>query len=215
MLDQKTLDRHAVRGLLFDLDGTLLDSFPAHYEAYRIMFGRLGVEISRDEFLAAYSPNWYHTYRMVGLATDVWDLANQYWLEAAAQLHSELFPGVADMLAHLGRSYRLGIVTSGSKDRVLRDLERTGIGSIFDVIITGDDIEHPKPAPEGLERALATLDMATHEVVYVGDALADFEMARALGVRFFGVPSQYDNLDNADALHKLESIRDLLHLFGD
>ena len=77
--------RKNLKGLLFDLDGTLLDSFSAHFEAYRAMFERFDIQISKDSFLATYSPNWLHTYQAMGLPAELWATADAYWREAAAQ----------------------------------------------------------------------------------------------------------------------------------
>ena len=74
---------------------------------------------------------------------------------------------------------------------MLADLEREGIAALFQVVVTGDDVEAPKPAPEGLIRALDAVGLRPREVIYVGDAPADCEMARALDVVFLGVMSAF------------------------
>lgn len=200
-------------GLLFDLDGTLLDSFGTHFEAYRVMFSRFGIEMSEEIFFASYSPNWYHTYQAFGLPEEVWEVANSHWIEAVNCLPQKLFPGVVETLAQLSKSYELGIVTSGSKNRVLRDLESTGIKSFFQVTITGDDIKRPKPDPEGLELALSRMELLPCEALYIGDSHADYEMACAANVHFLGIPSAFASLGSTHACHKVQSITDLLKLF--
>ena len=183
-----------MKAVLFDLDGTLLDSFALHYLAYEAMFRHFGIEMSRELFVSTYSPNWYRTYEAFGLDEEHWETANTLWLEAASVHKPELFPGVAEMLVELGGSYKLGIVTSGSKSRVVSDLDRLNIARHFSTVITAEDITRPKPAPEGIETALRDLLLAPHQAVYVGDAHADFEMSRAAGVRFIGVASEFVNL---------------------
>jgi len=203
-----------VKAVLFDLDGTLLDSFPMHYTVYETMFSQFGISMSRELFLSTYSPNWYRTYEAFGLAEEHWNAANDLWLSEAAKHAPELFPAVTDVLAELDKRFALGIVTSGSKSRVIDDLARTGIASYFETVITAEDISQPKPDPEGLEIALQHLSVAASEAVYVGDAHADFEMARAAGVKFFGVPSEFANLtdDHPDYdVHPLVSLPDLIH----
>ena len=203
----------SVKAVLFDLDGTLLDSFPMHYVAYEAMFSQFGIAMSRDLFLSTYSPNWYRTYEAFGLAEEYWTAANDLWLREAAKHSPELFPGVADMLAELSKTLSLGIVTSGSKSHVVDDLARTGIAAHFSTVITGNDISQPKPAPEGLEIAMQQLSVIASDAVYVGDAHADFEMARAAGVRFFGVSSEFANLtaDHPEYdVHPISSLSDLL-----
>lgn len=119
-----------IKAVLFDLDGTLLDSFHLHYSAYEVMFGNFGIEMSRELFLSTYSPNWYRTYEAFGLDKQHWERANNLWLEAAATHTPELFVGVGEMLDELLADYVLGIVTSGSKSRVTNDLARLGVHHI-------------------------------------------------------------------------------------
>lgn len=199
-----------LKAVLFDLDGTLLDSFHLHYSAYEVMFGHFGIEMSRELFLSTYSPNWYRTYEAFGLDQEHWENANVLWLEAAAGHAPELFPGVTDMLRDLVADYTLGIVTSGSKARVLRDLDRLRIAEHFSVVVTGDDIVEPKPAPEALELALDRLSIRPSETIYVGDAYADFEMSRAAGVPFVGVASEFANLTQDHAEYNILPISSLV-----
>ena len=202
-----------LKAVLFDLDGTLLDSFHLHFAAYEAMFGHFGIEMSRDIFLRTYSPNWYRTYEAFGLEQQHWETANTLWLEAAATHAPELFPGVIEVLHELKSEYALGIVTSGSKPRVTNDLRRLDIASHFSSIVTGDDITDPKPAPEALELALNDLSLSPSEAIYVGDAHADFEMSRAAGVPFIGVASEFANLveDHADYdIHPIVALPELI-----
>ena len=205
--------RKGFKGVLFDLDGTLLDSFSVHYEVYEVMFARFGIRITKESFLSTYSPNWYETYRAMGLPEEHWGAANSCWVDEAEKRTPELLPGVYETLTRLHQRFTLGLVTSGSKRRVLKDIERTGIRAFFKTIVTGDDIHTPKPAPESLELALRSLGMGPSEVVYVGDALADYEMAKAAGVHFLGVSSSFANLnpDHADyRLHPISGLPGLL-----
>jgi len=202
------------KAVLFDLDGTLLDSFPVHYAAYEMMFSHFGIEVSKERFLSSYSPNWYRTYEEFGLAKEHWESANSIWLEAADRHLPELFPGVVEVLIRLSKTYKLGIVTSGSKSRVTKDIDRLEIASHFTTVVTGDDINHPKPAPEGLEIALRELSISPAEAVYVGDAHADFEMAKAAGVQFYGVLSEFANLTHGHPEYDIHAITLLPGLLG-
>lgn len=200
----------ALRAVIFDLDGTLLDTYPAHFAAYRYMFSRFGVEIDEETFLATYSPNWYKTFEKMNLPEDQWELANSYWLEENARHTPQLFSSVAEILTRLAGRYRLGIVTSGSKSRIEREMAQTGLAGYFPVVVTGDDVTRRKPDPQGLEMALWALGVAPAEAVYVGDALADWEMARMAGVRFIGVPSQFDRLEGCELVGSIGELEERL-----
>jgi len=197
------------KAILFDLDGTLLDSFSLHYSAYELTFARFGIAMQKDLFLSTYSPNWYRTYEAFGLAETHWESANNLWLEAAEKHKAELFPGVIEMLDDLSKRYILGIVTSGSKSRVLRDIDRLDVHKYFSTLVTGDDIAKPKPDPQGLNQALDQLSIAPADAIYVGDAHADFEMASAADVRFVGVMSEFENLVDDHPEYDVHSIASL------
>ena len=204
----------ALKGLLFDFDGTLLDSFAVHFAAYQRMFARFDIFITKENLLGAYAPNWYETYRLLGLPEAVWPQADAYWVEVAAEQTASLFPGVKQTLRHLHDRFALGLVTSGSKPRVLADLEREGIAALFQVVVTGDDVAAPKPDPEGLIRALAALALQPHEVVYVGDAPDDYAMARAHEVAFVGVPSAFAGSHDGQSYPRLPSVTALPSWLG-
>ncbi len=213
-MQKDQIEHSTIRTVLFDLDGTLLDSFPHHYAAYEDMFANFGIEITKELFLSSYSPNWYRTYEAFGLAEEYWEAANEIWLRAASGRTAELFPGVDELLKTLEKTHVLGIVTSGSKSRVTQDLERLGIANRFGTVVTGDDIREPKPAPEGLLRALDDLALSPAEAVYVGDAQADFEMANAAGVSFVGVKSEFANLAEGHSEYNVYPFASLAEVLG-
>ena len=211
-MNQKSIE--GIKAILFDLDGTLLDSFPAHYEVYKIMFERLGIKINKENFLSTYSPDWYKTYEAMELPKEKWELANSYWLEEAEKHSPELFPNVLTILLSLSKHFTLGLVTSGSRTRVMNDLERTDIKHLFNTIVTGDDIKNPKPSPEGLNLALNNLKVSANEAIYIGDTIIDFEMAKAAKVLFLGVNSEFKSLLPNHPDYNIHSITDLPGLLG-
>ncbi len=213
-MKKPNLNADKLKALVYDFDGTLLDSFAAHYEVFRIMFARFSIQIERQQFLDSYSPNWYKIYEAMGLPQTDWKAADQIWLEEVDNQEPRLFPGVPDTLRKLNESRAIGLVTSGSKRRVLQDLDRTGIASLFEVIVTGDDIQRPKPFPDGLEAALHKMDIQPGETAYIGDANADYEMSMAAGVNFIGVRSSYDSFKYNASFICLESVIELPELLG-
>jgi len=203
-----------INTLLFDLDGTLLDSFPVHFEVFKTTFAHFGIQLTKENFLSSYSPNWYKTYEAFGLKKEDWKSADTIWLKEVEEKTAQLFPGVKETLLKLSEHYTLGLVTSGSKIRVDRDLKATAINHFFKTIITGDDIKKPKPAPEGLEIALRNLDKQPDEVIYIGDSSADYEMAKSAGVYFIGVRSEFNSFSPNHPNCNIHSITDLPKLVG-
>lgn len=200
---------HPIQALLFDLDGTLLDSFPGHYRAYEATFGRYGIALTKDRFLQNYTPNWLQMYAVLGLPPEMWDEANRYWLEEAARQEPMLFPGVREALEELAALVPLGLVTSGTRERVARDLNRTGITHLFAVVVDAESVSEPKPSPEGLRVALAQLGVQPGDALYVGDSEDDYRMAQAAGVAFVGVTSQFSAPATGAEYRQIDSVGEL------
>jgi HAD superfamily hydrolase (TIGR01549 family) len=202
-----------LRAVIFDLDGTLLDSFAGHLAAYKVTFNHFGLPASLDDLLRVYSPNWLQVYRAMGLPEQHWQEADAIWLAEAARHTPELFPGTVELLEALRPCFALGLVTSGSSERVRRDLERTGLDRRFQVIITGGDVCQPKPDPEGLLSALRLLGITPDQAVFVGDAAADAHMAQAAGVSFIGMLTQFSGDLPPGEYPRMHSLLELIQLF--
>ncbi len=198
-----------IRAVLFDLDGTLLDSFRSHLAIYQATLATFGIALDARRFRRLYAPNWNEFYRRVGLPPEHWEAASAEWLRQAAGHEPLPFPGVADVLAQLRRTYRLGVVTGGSRSRVDADLRRGELAGCFAVVVTADDVREPKPAPEGLGIALRTLDVAASQALYVGDTESDHDFARAAGVAFVAVDGGFSRHDRRAGYARLRSITDL------
>jgi HAD superfamily hydrolase (TIGR01549 family) len=203
-----------IKAVIFDLDGTLLDSFAVHYEVYEIMFAYFGIRIEKENFLNSYSPNWYETYKAMGLPKDKWDAANELWLKEASKREPSIFPETVKVLNRLQRRFSLGLVTSGSKSRVEKDLVRNDIKKYFLTIVTGDDIQNPKPHPDGLEIAMRDLGVNPKDTVYIGDAYDDFKMAEKAGVAFIGVKSDFANLNSDNLAYQICNLKEIPVLLG-
>lgn len=184
--------RLSCRAVLFDWDGTLLDSFTAGRDCFARMFRELGVPFTSEKFTTTYSPDWYQMYRSLGLEEERWPEADRLWRKFYAEHLPELIPGAEELLQALrARGIELGIITTGHRSRVEKELERLKVAEFFRVIICGDDCANVKPHPEGIERALCALVLEKQEAVFVGDSPEDEAMARNAGVPFIGVVSQY------------------------
>ena len=179
--------KHGVEGVLFDWDGTLINSYHADTSAYLAMFKEMGIAWGLQELEKNYSPNWYQVYRAAGLPRKRWEDADRVWRVHYAMHRPKLIAGARRILARLGDAHPLGLVTSGDRDRVTRQLREFRLTTLFAARVCSGDTVRKKPHPEPLRLALRQMNLDPSACVYVGDAPQDVEMARRAGVRSIGV----------------------------
>jgi phosphoglycolate phosphatase len=211
-----------VRAVIFDWDGTIVDSAEATYRCYTRLFAELGVTFDREIYARTYSPNWYQTFRALGITEERWPHADERWLAHFAEETVELIDGVRDALGELSsRGIDTAVVTSGSRERVTREIHAHGLSDAIRECVCGSDVAEKKPHPAALHLCLGRLAIEPPDAVYIGDSPEDMEMARAAGVYAVAVPGGYPNRDalaasRPDATHGsvLDAVRALLSECG-
>jgi phosphoglycolate phosphatase len=188
--------------ILFDWDGTLVDSLGALYRANLAVMNAFGRPYDEATYRATYQPDWRPMYRRLGVPEDRLDEAGELWLAAYdGGSSSPLFPGTGEALERLARTgVRLGLVTAGDRSVVRPQLERLGLAGRFAVEVFGDDHPVRKPDPAPLRAAMLKLGLADRPAAaaYVGDFTDDMRMARTAGTRAIGIASVL--ADRADLL---------------
>jgi HAD superfamily hydrolase (TIGR01549 family) len=190
------MDRaNGLRAVLFDWDGTLVDSAAKSYRCYVRAFAAYGIEYDHATFERTYSPDWYRTYEDVGLPREAWAEADARWLECYETEPSELLPGARATLERLsGRGLVQGLVSSGDPVRVRREIADFGLAPFFSTVVCGGETRERKPHPEPLLVALERLGIEPHHSAYVGDSPEDVMMARAAGAFAVGIPGGFPNV---------------------
>jgi len=206
-----------VRAVIFDWDGTIVDSAEPTYRCYERLFAELGVAFDRETYARTYSPNWYDTFRALGVPEERWPHADARWLAHFAEETVQLIDGVRDALHELAwRGIDAAIVTSGSRSRIEREIEEHGLADIIRECVCGSDVAQKKPHPASLQLCLSRMELDPRDAVYVGDSPEDVLMARAAGVYAVAVPGGYPNrralaAAGADAVHA--SLREAVRAF--
>ncbi|HVO57962.1 MAG TPA: HAD family hydrolase [Dongiaceae bacterium] len=172
-----------LRGILFDWDGTLLNSHAADMSAYLAMFREMGIPWGLAELEEHYSPNWYNVYRAAKLPRHKWKLADSSWRAHYQSYRPKLMPSARAVLAQLARKRPLGLVTSGDRERVHRQLRELRLWDRFAARVCSGDTRLRKPHPAPLRLALRHMRLRPLDTVYIGDSPEDLQMARAAGVR--------------------------------
>lgn len=209
--------------IIFDLDGTLVDTVEAFYLLAKRTGDEFGVNMIQsqvynllnhgmpywDSVLPESTPNRQYTIDQLNTR------AVQLWPEVIAE-HAHVFPGIFDTLSTLNETgVKLGIVT-GSGEASIELLYSAGVQDLFDAVITDADVTHRKPHPEGLLKCLDALGADPANAVYVGDTTIDMQASRAAGMTAIAVLSGAGNsvsLCEAGAhriIHNHKSLIDLL-----
>jgi phosphoglycolate phosphatase/pyrophosphatase PpaX len=173
--------------ILFDLDGTLIDTYRLYLESYRRALAPHLGRIPTDAEIIARRPSSERRFLAEWIAEEQANSCHATMREHYAALHGALgegvYPGVPEMLAALrSAGYRLGIVTGKGRDswEVSRSLLHQ---TAWEVVITDDDVRRPKPDPEGILLALQQMDAQPADAVYVGDSPGDLDAGRRAGTR--------------------------------
>ncbi len=185
--------------IVFDWDGTLVDSLPAIFDANLRVLAEYGLPFDEERYRAAYVPDWRLMYQRLGIPDDSLDAAGGRWLELyRATEEAGLLPGVADALRRLhAEGFVLGLVTAGHRDVVDDQLERYGLGELIRTRVFGSDDIAAKPHPDPLLRVLDELGRSDRIATarYVGDVPDDMRMARAVGTLGIGIESTIGSRD--------------------
>lgn len=184
---------NAVQAVLFDLDGTLVDTMPLHFEAYRHVLADAGIPITFAAFMAASGGAARETIpKLIGdraCAISIEEVHRRK-VEKAAQLFRETPPVALPsslLLPVLARAYPVGLVSSGSRRSVETTLAAMGWTSIFKVVVCGDDVAKGKPDPEGYLKGARVLQIAARNCLVFEDMDDGVAAAEAAGMRVFDV----------------------------
>lgn len=185
--------------IVFDWDGTLIDSLPAIFVANQRVLAEHGLPFDEERYRAAYVPDWRLMYQRLGVPDEHLDSIGGRWLELYREIdEAGLLPGAADSLRRLsGAGFVMGLVTAGDRDVVEDQLVRYGLGDLLPVRVFGTDPIASKPHPDPLLLALRQLDRIERIATarYVGDVPDDMRMARAVGTLGIGIESTIGTRD--------------------
>jgi phosphoglycolate phosphatase len=202
-----------VQGIVFDWDGTLVDTLGGLYRANVAVMRAFGLPFDQDLYRRHYSPDWRLMYERLGIPQERLAEANRLWHEAfASDGSAQAFSGSRAALVRLrDAGYRLGLVTAGNRDVVVPQIGRFGMDGLLAACAYGDDLAVHKPDPAPLRGALAELGLAERPdtAAYVGDAPDDMRMARSAGAIGIGIASILGDpheLREAGAAHVAPSV---------
>lgn len=182
-----------IKAAIFDFDGTLVDTMPLHYEAYRRVFAELGVELSPADFFGNIGGKASETIprflrgRTVAVGAD--EIHRRKKTVVAGLLEREPIPVLeaARLLRVLRPHHKLAVASSGSRAGIELVLNRMGWTPLFDALVSGEDVKEGKPAPECFLKAAALLGVEAASCMVFEDTDDGVAAARAAGMEVFDV----------------------------
>ena len=219
-----------VAAVIFDLDGTLIDSIDIYFRIVENALERLKLPpVSRSKILAAAESEDFKwelvlprevQRRRKNIIDEAWAVIN----EIAPQMFADdldIIQGADGALKKVSaKGLKIGLATSTQNyylETKMLPLKNAGVDKLIEVIITSDDVKERKPAPEALIMCAQQLELEPDSCVYVGDTTTDMQSGKAAGMHTIGVLTGFDdyealNNEQPDAI--IDSIRNLIDVLA-
>jgi beta-phosphoglucomutase len=204
-----------MKAIIFDMDGVLVDSMPYHAEAWQQAFAAYGISVKKRDIYELEGSNHLQTvdiiFRRSGRVPtdkDAEELSSRK-IEIFNRIEKVMpFDGMRELLAELAPVYRLAVV-SGSNRKTVHDLMNKYFPGVFEVIITGDDVQKSKPDPEPYLLAVERLGAPKEECIVIENAPLGIRSAKSAGLRCIAVVAYLgrESLKEADMI--VDSHREL------
>ena len=201
-----------IKAVLSDLDGVLIDSIGVYYKILAIVFERIGIPQASHQTLAEAIKDGDFNWDVV-LPNEMRSHKDEIVVEARnmisiiapplMQKELRLIPGADRILKRLAaEGLKIGLVTSTRRQDIkvkLEPLRNASVAKLIEVIVTTDDVHHPKPAAEPLLLCAQKLGVAPDNCVYIGDMRTDIRAGKAAKMRTIGVLTGFDDYQTLKA----------------
>ncbi len=197
-----------IKAVIFDMDGVLVDSMPYHADAWKIVFGDIGIHIRRQDIYDIEGSNHEGIIRLVFEKAgripepeDFKELARKK-REIFLRINKvSVFDGIHECLDFLKNRCLLGVV-SGSDKAVVFELMERFFPNTFDAIVTGNDVKQGKPSPEPYLKVVEMLNIEKDECIVVENAPLGVESAKRAGLYCIAIPTyvEKERLNGADVV---------------
>lgn len=191
------MNTNNIKAVVFDMDGTLLDSREFIYQAMETVLAQYDVAMPRHQLASVTGKPVRAMYELLVPDLPLDELESAHFAHHAAHEQLlEMYDGAHEVLGELlRRQYKLGIFT-GFDDRTIDRLRRFALDSYFDSISESSRYKKHKPDPEGLFICMQDLGVSPQETAYIGDGVFDMLAGKAAGVaRTIGISHGFASSD--------------------
>ena len=190
----------AIKAILFDHDGTLADSEVVHYQFWANVLAAHGIDVPESHYIAHYTGvseqnTARHLREFFGVNASVESLVDAK-RQQAHHFHADQFyplmPGVAELLDALRTAgIRMAVVSGSAHFALEANLNAAGLRDYFELVASGEDRAHNKPAPDVYRWALEQLDLPAAECIAVEDTYAGLSAAKGAGLFTCVIPNRF------------------------
>lgn len=173
-------------GFIFDIDGTLASTHDLIFASFNYVADKyLHRTFTNEEISSLFGPT--EDVILKEWMKEKYEHAREDYFDFYSSQHNEMaeiFPGIVEVLKFIrSKKLPIGIYTGKGKDSSVITLRQIGVLDLFDIVITGDDVEEHKPSPEGIHKFVNHFTLDPERVLMIGDTAADVRAARDAGVK--------------------------------
>jgi len=179
------------RAIIFDFNGVLINDLEVHEKSYLMAAKDMGLPLTSEtarKYISATALQ-KRTFYFGDISDETWNrifqLKTKYYFDLIEE-ENPVFPEVGEVLSSLNRHYLLGLI-SNTPRRYFEKVFPRDLARLFQAMIFGDEMLHPKPSPESLIAMMERLKVNADQCCYVGDSVSDVQMAKKAGIRIFSV----------------------------
>lgn len=194
------------KAYLFDCDGTIVDSMPLHYLAWKDALAEWGCEFPEEQFYAwggrvveAIVDDLNRAHGLAMPVQQVLEHKEAFYLNRLAEVQG--IPEVVDEIHRTHGTIPLAVVSGGPRETVERSLSLLGILDRFEVLVCAGEYQHGKPDPEPFLIAAEKLGVAPEDCLVFEDAEPGIAAAVAAGMQWVKVPNPLERRAAANARH--------------
>ena len=208
--------------IIFDFDGVILDSENSHFIAFNEGLKNLNINISEDEYYSKYISlddrgvitNVVND-KNISVTNEEIDMIiknkNDYF-ESRLIDNSKLFPGVEELIIQLSKNFVLSIGSGANRSEIIKTLKNNNIYDYFEIIVSANEVNNPKPNPETYNRVLDNIntDFNINEIIVIEDSPGGIEAAKSAGLKCIAITNTFDNEELCKADIIVSNYEDIL-----
>jgi len=197
MMEKKLTINPNAKGLIFDLDGTLADTMPIHFIAWKNAAARYGIDFTTELFAQLAGIPLYPTVeklnQIFGKNIDPKEMGDLKEAEFEENMYqTPEIKIVTDLVRTYHGKIPMAVGTGGARRLALKTLEIIGLQNYFEVLVTSEDVSHFKPNPETFVKCAELMDVAPTDCEVFEDGILGIQAAKAAGMMVVDVTKYYE-----------------------